>query len=60
MISKYMSHYYFNNKTNLAKYLCKIAFNYYSQELNYNKTKSKEINNTLPSETVFNINCFSP
>ena len=45
MISKYMSHYYFNNKTNLAKYLCKIAFNYYSQELNYNKTKSKEINN---------------
>ena len=44
MISKYMSHFYFINKTNLAKYLCKIAFNYYSQELNNNKSKIKDIN----------------
>ena len=44
MISKYMSRFYFINKTNLAKYLCKIAFNYYSQEMNYIKSKIKDIN----------------
>ena len=44
MISKHMSHYYFINKTKLAKYLCKILFNYYNQELNNIKTKLKEIN----------------
>ena len=44
MISKHMSRFYFINKTNLAKYLCKIAFNYYSQDLNNFKTKAKEIN----------------
>ena len=44
MISRHMSHFYFINKTNLAKYLCKIAFNYYNQELNNIKTKLKEIN----------------
>ena len=43
MISKHMSHFYFINKTNLAKYLCKIAFNYYNQEINNIKTKLKEI-----------------
>ena len=44
MISKHMSRFYFIEKTNLAKYLCKIAFNYYSQDLNNIKTKSKDIN----------------
>ena len=44
MISKHMSHFYFINKTNLAKYLCKIAFNYFAQELNNNKIRSKDIN----------------
>ena len=44
MISKHMSYFYFIDKTNLAKYLCKIAFNYYSQGMNNIKTKSKEIN----------------
>ena len=44
MISKHMSRFYFINKTNLAKYLCKIAFNYYSQDSNNFKTKAKEIN----------------
>ena len=39
-----MSRFYFIEKTNLAKYLCKIAFNYYSQDLNNIKTKSKDIN----------------
>ena len=44
MISKHMSRFYFINKTNLAKYLCKILFNYYNQELNNIKAKLKEIN----------------
>ena len=44
MVSKHMSHFYFINKTNLAKYLCKIAFNYFTQELSNNKLKSKDIN----------------
>ena len=44
MISKHMSRFYFIDKTNLAKYLCKIAFNYYNQGMNNNKIKSKEIN----------------
>ena len=44
VISKHMSRFYFIEKTNLAKYLCKIAFNYYSQDLNNIKTKSKDIN----------------
>ena len=44
MISKHMSHFYFINKTNLSKYLCKIAFNYFAQELSTNKNKSKDIN----------------
>ena len=44
MISKHMSRFYFINKTKLAKYLCKILFNYYNQELNNIKSKLKEIN----------------
>ena len=44
MISKHMSRFYFIEKTNLAKYLCKIALIYYSQDLNNIKTKSKDIN----------------
>ena len=45
MISKSMSHLYFINKTNLAKYLCKSAFNIYNtQEFNNNKFRINEIN----------------
>ena len=44
MITKYMCYFYFIDKTNLSKYLCKIAFNYYNQGMNNIKTKSKEIN----------------
>jgi len=45
MITKNMSHLYFVNKTNLAKYLCKSVFNIYSiQEFNNYKFRINEIN----------------
>ena len=45
MISKYMSKYYFSNKINFSKYLCKIVFNLYNtQEYSKNKMKIKDIN----------------
>ena len=45
MISKYMTKYYFSNKINFSKYLCKIVFNFYnSQEHSKNKLKIKDIN----------------
>lgn len=45
MISKSMSHLYFINKTNIAKYLCKSIFNIYNtQEFNNYKFRINEIN----------------
>ena len=43
MISKYMSHFYFTNKINFAKYLCKILFNLYIKQGYTKKSKLKDL-----------------